>query len=121
MDPIWINLLTFLGGLLLGNWLAIGRDRRREFNDAADGIVAKLIEQKRRMSPSSPPPTSLEIYRVEQLLRPWQRRRFRATMEEYRQARRESGVHDAPGGVVYSDPTRIHSSIEHILRYLRPR
>jgi hypothetical protein len=34
--PYYFSLLTFFIGVLWGNWLAISRDKRKEFNGAAD-------------------------------------------------------------------------------------
>jgi hypothetical protein len=42
--PIF-SILTFLIGLLVGNWLSIGRDKRKEFNDIAVPEYIKLKKQ----------------------------------------------------------------------------
>lgn len=34
-----ISILTFLAGLYIGNRQAIGRDRRKEFNEAAEPVI----------------------------------------------------------------------------------
>jgi hypothetical protein len=38
-----ISVLTFLLGLVLGHWLAIGRDKRKEFNAAAERFYAHFL------------------------------------------------------------------------------
>jgi predicted DNA-binding protein YlxM (UPF0122 family) len=43
MDYI-LSLLTFFLGLILGHWLAIGRDKRKEFNDNAVVLNSKLYD-----------------------------------------------------------------------------
>lgn len=39
----YISLITFLLGLLIGNRLAIGRDRRKEFNEFTYPLYRKII------------------------------------------------------------------------------
>lgn len=39
-----ISLLTFFAGLLLGNRLAIGRDKRKEFNEIAFPLYKKISD-----------------------------------------------------------------------------
>lgn len=41
----WFGLLTFFIGLIVGNWLAVSRDRRKEFNEAARPIRTALLQQ----------------------------------------------------------------------------
>lgn len=41
----YISLLTFLTGLLIGNWQAIGRDRRKEMLEVSTPIHERLLEQ----------------------------------------------------------------------------
>ncbi len=42
------GIVIFLLGLLLGNWLSIGRDRRREFNEIADEVNTILRKERER-------------------------------------------------------------------------
>jgi len=43
---IIVNIILFFAGLTLGNWLAIGRDKRKEFNEVADEVHFALKKQK---------------------------------------------------------------------------
>jgi hypothetical protein len=123
MDPaVALSVVTFLIGLIAGNRLALGRDRRKEFNEAAQAIRDTLVMQKKRIRPTSPSPTVVEIDRFEQLLPLWKRRGFRAAFEHYLRSRRECEAREPlMGGVVYTDPAPIHASIEHILKYTKLR
>lgn len=40
-----LSTASFLGGLLIGNWLAIAKDKRLEFNAIADIACEKLHKQ----------------------------------------------------------------------------
>lgn len=44
-NPISYGAVSFLTGLLIGNRLAIGRDKRKEFNEAACPIREVLLQQ----------------------------------------------------------------------------
>lgn len=45
MEPLAWSALSFCLGLILGHWLAIGRDNRKEFNDAAAPVRAWVTRQ----------------------------------------------------------------------------
>jgi cbb3-type cytochrome oxidase subunit 3 len=81
-----IGLLTFLLGLILGNWLAIGRDKRKEFNDAAAPVRAWLLKVKDDPSPSASWPTDQQRDLFVSCLPWWRRRSFRQHWEAYREA-----------------------------------
>lgn len=44
-NPLSFGIINFLLGLLVGHWLAIGRDKRKEFNQAAMPIRTALLQQ----------------------------------------------------------------------------
>jgi len=43
-NPGFYSILTFFLGLILGHWLALGRDKRKEFNEAASDIYGKVYD-----------------------------------------------------------------------------
>ncbi len=61
LTALAISTVTFLIGLVGGNRLAIGRDRRKEFNTAIEPIRGMLIKERARPSPMSPSPDSTDI------------------------------------------------------------
>ena len=50
----FFSLITLLLGFLIGNRLAIGRDRRKEFNEVADPLAKILTEERNNLRPISP-------------------------------------------------------------------
>jgi hypothetical protein len=73
-----LSLLTFLLGLVLGNWLAIGRDKRQEFNEAVSPIRRWLIEEMKRPTSYGPWPSDHEVDRFAHCLSAWHQARFKA-------------------------------------------
>lgn len=59
-----ISLLTFLVGLLLGHRLHLQRDRRKEFNDAAEPVRqwALLLKEANHHPPSKPTRMQLDTF-----------------------------------------------------------
>lgn len=40
-----ISIVTFVIGMFVGNWLALGRDRRKEINELISPVRLKLVKQ----------------------------------------------------------------------------
>jgi hypothetical protein len=40
-----ISLVTFVIGMFVGNWLALGRDRRKEINELSSPVRLRLVKQ----------------------------------------------------------------------------
>lgn len=93
-DQLLLNVAAFLAGLLLGHWLAIGRERRSAFH----GISQKLREELLR-GPGFDriPAVDLDLYL--RLASTLERFRMRRAMHRYKQAKREAMRRDGSGGV----------------------
>ncbi|MGQ0430115.1 MAG: hypothetical protein ACT4UQ_09300 [Gammaproteobacteria bacterium] len=90
MDPAWqaaLSIATFAVGLWAGDRLALSRDRRKEFNDAALPIREWLIREIERPSALRAFPSLTELDLFESYLSRWQRRRFRAAWNRNLEAR----------------------------------
>ena len=121
MVSMLISFLTFLLGLLLGNWLAIGRDKRKEFNVAATPVRGWLLKAKDSPSPYGPWPTDQEIDRFVHYLSPWRRSSFAKHLSQYKALHYSVQVTDAAGQVSYSDSTRVRHELHELFRYTKPR
>jgi len=53
MEAALVSLLTFFLGLILGHWLAIVRDKRKEFNKAVTPVRNWLLRAKDSPNPST--------------------------------------------------------------------
>ena len=121
MNSILINFVTFLVGLLVGNRLAIGRDKRKEFNEAAQPIRAWLISEVEQPSPYSPPPSVVQIDAFVNCLRFYNRRGFREAYKRQDCARQDAMKQDSTGSVSYKDDNNIKEWLNRLLRYTKRR
>ncbi len=122
MTVTLISFLTFLLGLLLGNWLAIGRDKRKEFNDAVGPVRSWLLMQRDELSPYNKSPSRDEIDLFVHYLRPWQRSSFRLNLEKYRAACQAAMYQDDAGQAFYrTDVPELHQELARLLKYVDRR
>lgn len=119
MNSVLLNIITFLVGLLLGNRLAIGRDKRKEFNEAAKPIRTWLLRELKKPSPLRPPPNMAEIDAFVSCLSFWKRRGFREAYKRQNCARRDAMEHDSVGQVSYKDDNHIKEALNVLLRYTK--
>jgi hypothetical protein len=114
MDPYLLSLLTFFLGLILGHRLTLWRDKRKEFNEIAQPIRVKLLNEREAVDTIVPGPSEIDADQLEGMLPLWNRRRFRKTWDAYC-CGKEQTTQDSFGGLSYANPEQI---IEHIDRLL---
>lgn len=79
----YLSILTFLLGLILGNRLAIGRDKRKEFNEVAYPVYKKIsIYLENSNSAELPKYTELEC--LSNFMPIWQRYRYQRILLAYK-------------------------------------
>lgn len=83
MNQVLISLFTFLLGYLLGHWLAIGRDKRKEFNAAVAPIREWLLRVSKVPHPAQKRPSHAELDAYSCRLGRLQRKRFNSLLEAY--------------------------------------
>jgi hypothetical protein len=121
METALFSFLTFLLGLLLGHWLAVGRDKRKEFNEAAGPIRGWILKAKDAPDPYTRWPSGQEVDRFVQCLRPWQRKAFLRFLSTYKTLHDELQVSDSFGQVRYRDDKEIGRVLNELFRYTKPR
>jgi hypothetical protein len=119
--PVFIaigsSLLTGLIGLLVGNRLAIGRDRRNEFNSLAEPIRKLLLREKERLNPYSPIPDKIDLLLLRERLPFWKRKRFDQALFNYQKSKNEKNIiRDRYGSVSYKDQFLVVHSIDTLLK-----
>lgn len=121
MTAVLLNLLTFLLGLVLGHWLAIGRDRRNEFNAALRPIRNWLLIDIDSPSPYTPWPSPIEIDTFIACLPPWRRRGFRNAIQKHHEAHLLYQTQTGSGSVQYTDLDALRATLRDCMRYAQRR
>ena len=121
MNSVLLHLVTFLVGLLVGNRMAIGRDKRKEFNEAAQPIRAWVLTEMEGPTPYSRRPNTIEIDAFVSYLPFWKRSGFREAYKREDCARQDAMEQDSCGGVSYKEDNHIKESLNILLRYTERR
>ena len=122
--PAILSLATFFIGLYFGNKQAIGRDRRKEFNEISkDAFIAlnKQIEQLKVGLPGQCVSDFLLIYNYVPFYKRWL---FRRQIERYKKAQQcLSTYHVETGTVSFNQEKMVQftSSAKALLCYLKRR
>ena len=119
-SKILAHLITFCLGLIVGyygHYLALKRDRRKEFNEISQPIREFLLNERINPSPHGTI-GKVDADRLESVLHFWQRRAFRKSLNAYHQAKKDSLIQDPIyGSYSLGKIDAIIMHIEHLLRY----
>lgn len=107
LDPTLLALFTFAVGLLIGHRLSLGREKRKEFNEAVQPFRTIFLAESENPSAYRELPARSELDLMLQLMLPWKRRGFRKTLDAFHQAKCAAEVRNELGGVLYNDTTAI--------------
>lgn len=105
------SAISFALGLLLGHWLSIDRERRKEFNSAVAPVREWLLREMHAPSPYSQPPTSAQLDEFQHYLSPLGRWRFQRVWAAQKRVRAQLEVRDDAGQVFYSDPSAVTAAV----------
>lgn len=114
MTVLGWSVLSFFLGLFLGHRLALGRDKRREFNDAALPIRTWLLHEIER--PGWRRPSAIELDTFIAYLSWRHRRRFRSLYEAYVAEEDAQRKNDGYGGHYYGDQDQLVRLARSLLR-----
>ncbi len=102
-----LPLLTFLLGVLLGHRTALGRDRRKEFNEACDPVRAWALAEAKGPSAYRAAPGLVEWDRLQQRTSARHWRRIDAARHTHAKACQQQRQHGPLGEVTYTDPAPV--------------
>lgn len=115
-----IAFLFSLLGLWVGNWQAVNRDRRKEFNAVAERVRPILEKQTDEVTPHSPHPNADDLVRLSHMLPVWKRKKYLDAVASYKASRRAFGADDS-GHAHYTDITPILGSVRDLLGHIKYR
>lgn len=115
-----LPVLTFLLGALIGHRTALWRDRRRDFNAAAEPVRAWLLAELDRPSAGRAGPGLAEFDRLVSFCPLVRRRRLRNAWRRLQHERQQAGQRDAYGQVTPVVTPRLTAALRTCLRLTRP-
>lgn len=119
---ILIGILLFLCGLFFGNRLALGRDKRKEFNEVATPIYEKLREQERILREEnsfSDGPNIADFDDLERYLHFWKKPLFRKTLSRYNKHQDENRYFQIRNANIVRDMDQFIISIRQLTKYTK--
>ena len=115
------NIASLILGIILGNWLAIGRDKRKEFNEVADVVHLKLKKELKNVGETGAlvsGPTAKDFENFKRRLPFFKKKNFTKALEKYRVNKTmDNWAHDEYNQPFYKDSKMVSESIEGLLKF----
>ena len=122
MELATVATLTFFLGLILGHWLTLGRDKRKEFNEISSPIRAWILSEIKNPSPNGGYPSAISMDNFESYLNPIARKRFRAACKVMLAARERQSIQDqSTGEMLYREAGDVGKSFARMLPFTKRR
>ncbi len=124
VENIAFTLLGALIGYLVSNWLAIGRDKRREFNDLINPIRRELLGINSNPCSNLTGSYGITLSLICEKLPFWKRKSFNNAVENYKKSKSSENINlnvDGMGGWSYKDTEWIVHAVNDLLKYLKPK
>ncbi|MFO7970460.1 MAG: hypothetical protein R6U40_01775 [Desulfobacterales bacterium] len=116
-----IKILIFLFGMVIGNWLAIGRDKRKEFNEIADAVYSALDKEAANIRGNGAVvdgPDYAALSNLRRRLPFYNKNKFNNAVENYKKQKSEKNwKQDGYGQAFYIQPENVLSSIDELKKY----
>lgn len=106
-------------GAIVGNFFAIGRDWRKEFNESADEIFIKLSDERRYIGRWKGV-SKIEFAVFRRKILPWKRKSFDKCEDTYHKARREKNRQDS-NGIPHQCTPEIREAIDNLQKFTNRR
>lgn len=123
MQEILIALVGALVGGIVGHWLSIGRDRRKEFNEHASTLYRDLEAQRLALLDEHYPGqvlATLDFYQIRRMLPHQKRLRLDVALRDYETAKDACGQY-VDGEYVLQRPDWLIQKIEKLQGFLPHR
>jgi hypothetical protein len=112
-----VAIVVGIVGLFVAHRLALGRDRRKEFKEAARPILTWLLAEESSPSLDNRRPSQLEIDTFTSCLSSRKQSEFKASLAEYKSACNEQDQ-DSIGEMSYRDPKRVRAQARKLLPFI---
>jgi hypothetical protein len=119
-----ISLVTFVLGLVVGNKQAIGRDKRKEFNEISKAAFVGLNKQLKSIALGNEGDNIDEFLLIEAYIPFYKRNNFRVHVKRYKDAIQGISTYDVETGTVSRDIIKLNhleQCTKKVLTYLGRR
>jgi hypothetical protein len=120
-DPTF-SVVAALIGFLAGHHLAIGRDKRKEFNELVTPIYHDLLTIRNQPHLSLSGTWEIDFLVIREKLPFWKRKCLNIAIENYKKSKSYDNQRQHEfGGFVYKDTKIIVNAVNDLLKYLKPK
>lgn len=117
-NPIF-GFICGLIGFFIGNRLALGRDKRKEFNKIIEPIRTILLTEKINLG-YAPGIKDIDILKLREELAFWKRSRFDIAVKEYKRSKSNENMEkDDMGGFSFKNTEMLIHTINNLLTFTK--
>ena len=121
-ESIALTLVCALIGYLAVNRLAIGRDRRKEFNRLIEPLRLMLLNMRNYPSSDLNGAWEITFTLIHEKLPFWRRKFLDIAVENYKKSKSDENRNpNGMGGFSYKDTQKITHAVNDLLEFLKPR